>query len=158
MDRLDGKILDALQRDASLSIGDLANKVGLSTTPCWRRVQALEKSGLISGRVALVNPEAAGLKTTVFVALKTSRHDGEWLARFAEAVQGIPEVVEIYRMAGDVDYLLKVLVADIAGYDRVYKKLISRIELSDVSSSFAMEVIKRTTVVPLDQLPLKDSR
>ena len=155
MDRLDRKILDTLQRDASLSIADLADKVGLSTTPCWRRVQALEKSGLISGRVALVNPEAAGLKTTVFVALKTNRHDGEWLARFAEAVQGIPEVVEIYRMAGEVDYLLKILVPDIAGYDRVYKKLISRIELSDVSSTFAMEVIKRTTVVPLDQLPVK---
>lgn len=158
MDRLDRKILDTLQRDASLSIADLANKVGLSTTPCWRRVRALEESGLISGRVALVNPELAGLKTIVFVALKTNRHDGEWLARFAQAVQGIPEVVEIYRMAGDVDYLLKVLVPDIAGYDRVYKILISRIELSDVSSSFAMEVIKRTTVVPLDQLPVKEAR
>ena len=158
MDRLDRKILDVLQRGADLSIAELADKVGLSTTPCWRRVQILEKSGLISGRVALVDPEAAGLKLTVFVALKTSQHDAGWLSRFAEAVQEIPEVVEIYRMAGDVDYLLKILVPDVAGYDGVYKKIISRIELSDVSSTFAMEVIKRTTVVPLDHLPLKEPR
>jgi len=150
MDATDKKILRHLQKDASLSVGEIAEKVGLSTTPCWRRIQNLEKNGVIKGRVALLEDNALNLKTTVFVMVKTARHDLDWFKQFSEAVASIDEVVEFYRMSGDVDYLLKVVVPDIQAYDRVYKKLIQKVPLSDVSSTFAMEKLKCTTELPLE--------
>ena len=150
MDRIDKKILDFLQTDATLPVGDIAARVGLSATPCWRRIRNLEKAGIIQRRVALLDPEKLNLGITVFVALKTSQHNYEWLENFADAVSGIDEVVEFYRMSGDTDYLLRIVVPDIAGYDAVYKRLIQAADLSDVSSSFAMERIKYTTALPLD--------
>ena len=150
MDRIDKKILDCLQTDAALPVGDIAERVGLSATPCWRRIRNLEKAGIIQRRVALLDPEKLNLGITVFVALKTSQHNYEWLENFADAVSGIDEVVEFYRMSGDTDYLLRIVVPDIAGYDAVYKRLIQAADLSDVSSSFAMERIKYTTALPLD--------
>ncbi|NVK20223.1 MAG: Lrp/AsnC family transcriptional regulator [Methylocystaceae bacterium] len=150
MDEIDKKILRILQKDASLSVADVAERVNLSTTPCWRRIQNLEKEGVIEGRVALLGERALNLKTTVFVAVKTSHHDLGWFKTFSEAVSSIDEVVEFYRMSGDVDYLLKIVVPDIDSFDRVYKRLIQKVELSDVSSSFAMEKIKCTTELPLD--------
>jgi len=150
MDQTDKKILRLLQKDASLSVGEIAEQVNLSTTPCWRRIQNLEKEGVIDGRVALLDEDKLNLKTTVFVMVKTRHHDLDWFKTFSEAVASIDEVVEFYRMSGDVDYLLKVVVPDIQSFDRVYKKLIQKVELSDVSSSFAMEKIKCTTELPLD--------
>ncbi len=149
MDAFDKKILALLQEDATLPVAAIAEKVGLSTTPCWRRIQKLEKAGIIRGRVALLDGEALNAGVTVFVSVKTSRHDTEWLAEFAAVVSAIPEVVEFYRMSGEIDYLLRVVVPDIAAYDGVYKRLIERVTLADVSSSFAMEQIKYTTALPL---------
>ncbi len=158
MDRLDRKILRLLQEDATLAVADIAKKVGLSTTPCWRRIQKLEEDGIIRGRVALLDPAAVNTKVTVFVSIRTNSHSQEWLRRFAEVISEFPEVVEFYRMSGDVDYLLRVVVPDIAAYDAFYKRLIAKIEIRDVSSSFAMEQIKYTTVLPLDYMVLsKDS-
>jgi Lrp/AsnC family transcriptional regulator len=148
-DRKDREILDILQDDASRSVAQVAERIGLSQNACWRRIKLLESDGVITRRVALVDAATVGVGITVFVSVRTSEHSAEWLARFAANVVDIPEVVEFYRMSGEVDYLLKLLVADIADYDRVYKKLINRITLSDVSSSFAMERIKHTTRVPI---------
>ncbi len=148
-DRIDLRLLAALQENAAPSLNELAEQVGLSTNACWRRVKRLEEVGVIRKRVALLDPVAAGCPVTVFVAVRTSQHTHEWLDAFATAVRKIPEVVEFYRMSGDLDYLLKILVADIAHYDRVYKRLIREISLSDVSASFAMEQIKYTTAIPL---------
>ena len=150
MDLIDRKILHYLQRDASLSVAELGERVGLSTTPCWRRVQQLEKSGVIKGRVVLVDPAKVNLGVTVFVRVRTNRHDGKWLENFAKGVERIPEVVEVVRLSGDIDYLLRIVVPDIAGYDRIYKQLISVADFADVSANFAMEIIKSTTAVPLD--------
>lgn len=152
MDIIDKRILALLQNDASLAVADIAEAVGLTTTPCWRRIQAMEKSGVIAGRVAVLDPAKINLGLTVFVRLRTSRHDADWLENFARRVPEIPEIVEIYRMSGDVDYLLKVVVPDIEGYDKVYKRLISIAEFADVSSNFAMEQIKMTTALPLDHM------
>ncbi len=152
MDRIDKKILDCLQKDATLSVADLAAHVGLSPTPCWRRIRNLEETGVIQRRVALLDPEKLNLGITVFVSLKTAHHTYEWLKNFAEVVSKIDEVVEFYRMSGDTDYLLRIVVPDIAGYDAVYKRLIQAADLSDVSSSFAMERIKYTTALPLDYI------
>jgi Lrp/AsnC family transcriptional regulator len=149
MDHIDKKILTLLQEDATLSITEIAERVGLSTTPCWRRIQKLEESGVIDKRVTLLDPEKLNVGVTVFVSIRTNQHNIEWLEAFAAAVAKIPEVVEFYRMSGDIDYLLRVVVPDIAGYDAVYKKLIKAADLSDVSSSFAMERIKYTTALPL---------
>jgi Lrp/AsnC family transcriptional regulator len=149
LDRIDRTILSELQKDGTLSVAQLSEKIGLSTTPCWKRVKAMEESGLIEKRVAIVNREQAGLPVTVFVSLRTNRHDEAWLREFAAAVAGMPEVQEFHRMSGDVDYLLKVVAADIAGYDRFYKRLIQLAELSGVSSAFSMEQIKSTTALPL---------
>ncbi len=149
LDRTDRAILSELQQDGSLSVAQLSEKVGLSTTPCWKRVKSMEESGLIEKRVAIVNREQAGLPVTVFVSLRTNRHDEAWLREFAAAVAAMPEVMEFHRMSGDVDYLLKVVAADIAGYDRFYKRLIQLAELSGVSSAFSMEQIKSTTALPL---------
>jgi Lrp/AsnC family transcriptional regulator len=153
LDKLDRKILVLLQRDSDLSLAEIAERVGLSTSPCWRRIQALEKSGVIKRRVALLDREALGLGVIAFVRVRTNQHSQGWLNRFAEALNEIDEVVEFYRMSGDLDYLLKIVVPDIAGYDAVYKRLIARIELSDVSASFVMEELKATNELPLDYLP-----
>lgn len=149
MDEIDRKILASLQEDASLSVADIAERVGLSTTPCWRRIQQLEESGVIRRRVALLDPTKLNVGVTVFVTVRTSHHDHKWLEKFARGVAAIPEVVEFYRMSGEVDYLLRIVVPDIAAYDSVYKRLIKTAELFDVSSSFAMEEIKYTTALPL---------
>ncbi|ENS67121.1 Lrp/AsnC family transcriptional regulator [Brucella melitensis] len=154
MDRLDRKILRLLQEDATLAVADVAKKVGLSTTPCWRRIQKLEEDGVIKRRVAILDPVRVNARVTVFVAVRTSSHSHEWLKRFSEVVQEFPEVIEFYRMSGDTDYLLRVAVPDIAAYDAFYKRLISKIEIRDVSSSFAMEQIKYTTELPLDYMVL----
>ena len=156
MDRLDRKILRLLQEDATLAVADIAKKVGLSTTPCWRRIQKLEEEGVIRRRVAVLDPVKVNARVTVFVAIRTSSHSHEWLRRFSEVVQEFPEVVEFYRMSGDVDYLLRVVVPDIAAYDTFYKKLISKINLTDVSSSFAMGQIKYTTALPLEFVNVTD--
>jgi Lrp/AsnC family transcriptional regulator len=158
MDKKDGaakdrEIMKLLQQDSSLSVGDIARKVGLSVTPCWRRIQRLEEAGIIRGRVALLDKDKLGLGMTVFVALKTDQHNAEWLEEFAQKISSYPEVVEFYRMSGEVDYLLRVVGKDMATYDRFYKRLISEVSLTDVSSSFAMEEIKYTTALPLESQP-----
>ena len=149
MDAIDRKILAVLQQDASLSVAEIGNRVGLSSTPCWKRIQKLEAEGVIQKRVAVVDPDRVGLGVTVFVAIETGDHSEDWLGRFAEAVRTMPEVMEFYRMAGDVDYMLRVVVADIAGYDLFYKKLIATVPLKNVTSRFAMERIKSTTALPI---------
>ena len=153
MDATDRKILTLLQGDSSLSIAELAERVHLSQTPCWKRVQKLEAKGIITGRVALVSPEKIGLGLTVFVSIETSDHSTEWLSRFAETVSAMPEVMELYRMAGEVDYQLRVVVADMAAYDLFYKRLISAMPLKNVTSRFAMERIKQTTSLPVPGTP-----
>lgn len=154
MDSLDRKILRILQEDATIAVADIAKRVGLSTTPCWRRIQKLEEDGVIRKRVALLNPEAVNTAVTVFASIRTNSHSTEWLKRFSEVISQFPEVVDFYRMSGEIDYLLRVVVPDIAAYDRFYKKLIERIEIRDVSSVFAMEQIKSTTELPLDYMVL----
>ena len=149
LDKYDCAILAALQADATLSIAGLAEQVGLTSTPCWKRVKRLEEEGYIVSRVSIVNRDKVGLPVTVFVTVRTSAHDEKWLARFAAAVIALPEVLEFHRMSGDVDYLLKVVTTDIAGYDRFYKKLIKVGQLTGVSSAFSMEQIKYTTALPL---------
>jgi Lrp/AsnC family transcriptional regulator len=150
MDKTDKKILECLQRDATLSIAELAVRIGLSPTPCWKRVKRLEEEGYILGRVALVDRAKVGLKVTVFVSIRTRDHDAEWLETFARVASSFPEIVELHRMSGEVDYLMKVVTGDVEGYDRFYKKLIKAVRLSDVSSAFAMEQIKYTTELPLE--------
>lgn len=154
LDPIDRRILRELQRDATVPIADLALHVGLSQTPCWKRVKRLTDAGVITRRVALLAREKLDLSLVVFVSVKTSHHDQEWLDAFAKAASGMPEVVEFYRLSGDTDYLLKVLVKDIAAYDAFYKRLIAAVPLSDVSSAFAMEQIKYTTELPLDYMVL----
>jgi len=149
MDTIDRKILELLQRDATLSIAEIGAQVGLSQTPCWKRIQRLEAQGVIERRVALLNPEKLGLGLTVFVSIETGDHSHDWLKRFADTVSAMPEVVEIYRMAGDVDYMLRVVVADMQAYDALYKRLIAAIPLKNVTSRFAMERVKATTVLPI---------
>ena len=150
MDSTDRKILAILQEDASLSVADVAKRVNLSQTPCWRRIQKLTDSGVITRRVALVDPDAVGLGLTVFVEIESGDHSKQWLDRFAEAVTGMPEVMEIYRMAGDVDYLLRITVPSMAAVDAFYQRLIERVPLKNVTSRFAMERVKYTTAYPLD--------
>jgi Lrp/AsnC family transcriptional regulator len=145
MDDIDRKILALLQENAALPVADLAKAVGLSPTPCWKRVQKLEASGVILGRVAVVDPQKIGLGLTVFVSIETEDHSQPWLARFAAAVSALPEVMDIYRMAGDVDYMLRVVVADTAAYDAFYQRLIAAVPLKKVTSRFAMERIKAAT-------------
>ena len=149
MDAIDRKILAVVQDDASLSVAEIGQRVGLSSTPCWKRLQRLEADGVIMRRVAVVSPEKVGLGTTVFVSIETGDHSQEWLRSFADVVGAMPEVMEFYRMAGDVDYMLRVVVPDIAGYDAFYKKLIATVPLKNVTSRFAMERIKSTTALPL---------
>ncbi len=149
LDAKDRQILRALQRDATVSAAALAEDVGLSTNACWRRIKQLEQSGVIRRRVALLDQDSLALGITAFVSIRTNEHNEAWLQTFARGVSAIPEVVEFYRLSGDTDYLLKVVVRDIADYDRVYKKLLAVTSLYDVSSSFAMERIKQTTELPI---------
>jgi Lrp/AsnC family transcriptional regulator len=149
MDSIDRKILAVVQDDASLSVAEIGQRVGLSSTPCWKRLQRLEADGIITRRVALIDPERIGLGITVFVSVETGDHSQDWLQRFADVVGAMPEVMEFYRMAGDVDYMLRVVVPDIAGYDTFYKKLIGTVPLKNVTSRFAMERIKSTTALPI---------
>lgn len=153
MDKLDLKIIDLLQRDAGLTVAEVADRVGLSKAPCWRRIQRLVEAGVIRRTVALLDARAVNVGTTVFVRIKTSEHSAAWYEHFAAVVRELPEVVELYRMSGDVDYLMKVCVPDIAGYDAVYKKLIAALRFADVNASFALETIKSTTVLPLRYAP-----
>lgn len=149
MDKIDRQILSILQSDAGVPIAEIADRVHLSQTPCWKRIQKLKEAGVIRKQVVLCDPQKLGYGTTVFVAIRTNQHSDTWLRKFAAAVQGIAEIVEAYRMSGEVDYLLRVVVADIRGYDEVYKRLIKAVELVDVSSSFAMEQIKFSTAIPV---------
>lgn len=150
MDAVDRKILIQMQADATLSVAEIAERVGLSTTPCWRRIQKLEKSGVIRKRVALLDRAQLNIGLDVFVAVRTNQHNIQWLEKFARSVAEFAEVVEFYRMSGKMDYLMRVVVPDIRAFDRFYKRLIQQANISDVSSSFAMEQIKYTTSLPLD--------
>jgi Lrp/AsnC family transcriptional regulator len=150
MDAVDRKILNLLQADASLTVKQIAAQIPLSVTPCWKRIQKLEAQGFIRARVALLDPVMVNANVTVFVAIKTDQHTTEWIERFSKAVSDMPEVMEIYRMSGEIDYLLRVVVSSIEAYDRFYKDLVDRIELSNVTSSFAMEQIKYTTALPIN--------
>ena len=152
LDAYDKRILKCLQDDATPSLAQLAAEVRLSATPTWRRLQRMEAAGIIRRRVVLLDADKINLGTSVFVRIKTSQHHQAWLDDFARVVNDIPEIVEVYRMSGDVDYLLRVVVPDIAGYDRVYKRLIHGVALFDVSSSFVMERMKSTTALPLDYI------
>src|ERR1700678_3292765 len=149
MDAIDRKILAVLQEDASLAVAEIGNRVGLSSTPCWKRIQRLAADGVIQRRVALVDQDRVGPGITVYVSIETGGHSQEWLERFAKVVRAMPEVMELYRMAGDVDYMLRVVVPDIAGYDAFYKRLIAAVPLANVTSRFAMEKIKSTTALPI---------
>jgi len=149
MDAIDRKILAVLQKDASLSVAEIGHRMGLSSTPCWKRIQRLEADGVIQRRVAVVDQDKLGLGVTVFVSIETGDHSEDWLRRFAETVSALPEVMEFYRMAGDVDYMLRVVVPDIPGYDAFYKRLIATVPLKNVTSRFAMEKIKSTTELPI---------
>lgn len=150
LDSIDRQILGILQRDASTPLAELATQVGLSVNPCWRRIKRMETDGVIRARVALLDAEKVGLKVTIFVRIKTREHSAEWVKRFAAAVEAIPEIAECHRIGGDVDYLLKVIVTDIAAYDGVYRQLIARVpSLADVSALFSMERIKSTTTLEL---------
>lgn len=153
MDNTDIKILALLQEDASLTVAQIAEQVNLSQTPCWRRIQKLEEAGIIRKRVALLDPDAIGLGLTIFVEIETGDHSAEWIDRFAAAVAAMPEVMEVYRMAGDVDYLLRISVGSMDAYDTFYRKLIEQVPLKNVTSRFAMERVKATTAFPLTDVP-----
>ncbi|AOK30147.1 transcriptional regulator [Burkholderia singularis] len=149
MDEIDLKLLELLQADATLPIAELAQRVNLSQTPCWKRIQKLKETGAIRAQVALCDPRKLGVGTTVFVSVRTNQHTEEWATRFTQLVRDMPEIVEVYRMSGEIDYLLRVVVTGIDDYDRVYKQLIRAMPLFDVSSSFAMEQIKYSTALPV---------
>jgi len=149
MDQTDFKILGLMQKNADLSVAEIAEQVNLSVTPCWRRIQKLREDGIIVRNAVVLNPRALGFNLTVFVSIRTSQHNAKWMQSLVGAVMALPNVVEFYRMAGDVDYLLKVVVQDMAAYDRFYRRLIEMVDLLDVSASFSMEVIKSTMELPL---------
>lgn len=154
VDKTDKKILEQLQQNGGLTAAELADRVGLSKAPCWRRIQRLEEEGVIKQTVALLDARSLNLGTTVFVTLKTANHSQAWFDKFVKAVRDIPEVTEIHRMSGDVDYLMRIVVPDIDAYDVVYKRLIAAVEFKDVSASFALETIKHTTALPLNYVKL----
>ena len=149
IDTLDRKILGELQRDCDIGLESLGARVGLSRNACWRRIKALEASGIIKSRVAILDAARLGMGLTVFIQIRTNSHDPKWLTKFANATATMPEIQGAYRMTGDLDYLIRARVADMADYDRLYQQLIARIELSDVSASFVMEDIKDSTELPL---------
>lgn len=150
LDTIDRRILAELQRDGTLSVDQLSERVGLSRNACWRRVKRLDDERFITGRVALVDADKLGLGLSVFIIVRTSSHDPDWLAKFRAAVTSFPEITGVYRMSGDLDYVLRARVADVKAYDRLYQRLIAKVPLSDVSASFVMEEIKETTVVPVE--------
>jgi Lrp/AsnC family transcriptional regulator len=150
IDEIDRKILAALQRDGTLSVDQLSERVSLSRNACWRRLRRLEEDGFITGRVALVDADKVGLGLSVFILIRTSHHDPDWLAKFRTAVVSFPEITGVYRMSGDLDYVLRARVSDVKAYDRLYQRLIAKVPLTDVSASFVMEEIKETTVVPVE--------
>ena len=150
IDEIDRRLLAELQRDGTLSVDQLSERVALSRNACWRRVKRLEEDGVITGRVALVDAEKLGLGLSVFILVRTSNHDPDWLQKFRTAVTGFAEITGVYRMSGDLDYVLRARVADVKAYDRLYQRLIAKVPLSDVSASFVMEEIKETTVVPVE--------
>jgi Lrp/AsnC family transcriptional regulator len=150
MDSIDKAILTLLQRDSNTPISEIAETVGLSATPCWRRIKKLEDEGIIRKRVALADKGALNLALTAFISVKTAHHTDAWLKKFCDSIRRIPEIVEVHRMSGEIDYLMKVVVPDMAQYDRVYKRLITTAEFSDVTSTFSMEELKSTTELPLD--------
>jgi Lrp/AsnC family transcriptional regulator len=150
LDKSDRTILAELQRDAGLTVDQLAERIHLSRNACWRRIKALEETGVIKGRVALLDAAKLGLRLTAFIAIRTAQHEEKWLEKFSRAVREFPEIIGVYRTTGETDYLLQAVVSDIAGYDQLYKRLIARISLTDVSASFVMEKIKETTALPID--------
>ncbi len=152
MDEVDREILRLLQDNAELTARELAEHVGLTPTPCWRRVQNLEKAGVIRGRVALLDPVALNLDVTALVHIRTNDHSAAWLDRFSAGIEGLPEIIEAYRTSGEIDYTLKVVVPSIEAYDDFYKRLIARVDLYDVRTVFVMEQMKQTTALPLDYL------
>ena len=154
LDKTDLKILSILQQNAAAAVADIAAQVNLSVTPCWRRIQRLERDGYIRHRVALLDQQKLNVGVTVFVAIKTSNHSTEWLEQFRETVNAIPEILSMYRLSGNVDYLLQLVLPDIAAYDKVYKQLIAKVSFQEVSSMFSMEEMKATTAIPLDYYPL----
>lgn len=158
MDEIDRQLLELLQHDATLSIAQMAERVGLSATPCWKRIQKLEARGVITQRVALVDPESIGVGLSVLVSVEAGEHTPEWLERFSVGVAAMPEVMEVYRMAGEVDYMLRVAVADMAEYDTFYKRLIAIAPMKNVTSRFAMERMKHTTAYPLHPRAFRDRR
>jgi Lrp/AsnC family transcriptional regulator len=150
MNAKDRAILEALQKDSTVSVSKLAEQIGLSKSACWRRIQHLEEQGIIDARVALLDQRKIGLKLTVFTAIRTHQHTQKWFDRFEQMTMGIPNVMEVYRMSGDIDYLMRSVVPDMDMYDAMYKHMIQKVDLFDVSSSFSMETIKFTTALPLD--------
>ena len=154
LDRLDRRILELLQKDGSLTAAEIADQVALSKAACWRRIRSLHETGVIRQTVAVLDAKALNVGTTVFVTVRAANHSAAWFERFSKAVSSIPEIVDLYRMSGDVDYLMRVCVPDIDGYDEVYKKLIANCEFLDLSASFALETIKSTTALPLDYVNL----
>ena len=148
MNTSDQTILRHMQRDATLSVADLAEIAGISKSACWRRIQKLEQQGVIRNRVTLLDPAAVDLSLTVFITVKTNQHNEAWARQFTKVTENIPGVLEVYRMGGDVDYLIKAVVRDMPGYDALYQKLI-KADLFDVSASFVMEALKQTTELPL---------
>ena len=153
LDDVDRRILHWLQRDAAMPVAELADRAGISASPCWRRVQRLTEAGVIRGRVALLDAARVNVGVNVFVSIRTNRHKAAWADAFCACVMDMPEVVGFYRMAGQIDYLLHVVVPGIDAYDDVYKRLIAKIDLYDVSAAFTMEVLKSTTALPLDYAP-----
>lgn len=149
LDQVDRKILHFLQQDASMTIKEVAEKVHLSPTPCWKRIQRMEENGVIRSRVVLLDPDKVDAGITVFLAIKTDKHNAEWSARFSDVMSSFSEIVEIYRMSGEVDYLVRIVVPDIPAYDALYKSIINKIDLTDMTSMFAMEQMKYTTALPV---------
>lgn len=154
MDNLDRRILDLLQRDAALTAAEIAERIGLTKTPCWRRIERLRESGYIQRTVALLDAKKLRVGTTVFVTLKAPTHSASWFEKLSRAIDKMPEIIELHRMSGDVDYLMRVVVPDINAYDVVYKRLVAELEFLDVSASFVLETIKSTTALPLTYLPV----
>ena len=152
MDKKDRAILQALQSDATMTVADIAEQIGLSKSACWRRIQVLEEDGVISARVTLLNQEKLGLDLTVYARIRTHEHTQQWFDRFYAMVTTMPNVMEVHRLSGDIDYLIRAVVPDIRSYDEMYKEMIASVDLYDVSSSFSMETIKYTTALPLDHL------
>ena len=150
LDTIDRIILAELQRDGTLSVDQVSERVGLSRNACWRRIKRLEDEGFITGRVALVDADKLGLGLSVFILIRTSSHEPDWLQKFRAAVTSFPEITGVYRMSGDLDYVLRARVSDVKAYDRLYQRLIAKVALSDVSASFVMEEIKETTIVPVE--------